>query len=121
MRVARRNPLDEVTGAGEIRLADVEQHEHRLLGQEAKAADRLLLVRLELDVANRAFGFEALLQLPDDDLLALVRLALRGRAVTPAPAEPLDPPVDEGQVRERELEVELIEVPARIDGSRRVW
>ena len=118
--VAGADGLDELPGPCEVALADVEQDEHRLLGQEPEAADRLLLVVVELDVADRPAGLEGFLEPREDDLLALVRLALGGRAVAAARLEPLEPPIDQRQVGEHELEVELLEVAPGVDRSLRV-
>ena len=76
MRVARRDAGDELGRPGEVALADVEQHEDGLLGQEPEAADRLLLVGVELEVTDRRAGLEPGMDALQDDLLALVRLAL---------------------------------------------
>jgi hypothetical protein len=120
MGIVLRDALDQLGGTRQISFADVEQDENGLLGEEPKAADRLLFVRLELDVANRPLGLEGRLQLPDDDLFPLIRLALRSRPMTPAGTKPLEAPVDEGQVGQGELQVELVEVTAWIDRARGV-
>ena len=65
----------------QVALADVEQDQDRLLGQEPEAAERLLLVRVEGLVADRAAGLQGGLEPREDRLLALVGLALRRRAV----------------------------------------
>ena len=118
--VAGADPSTSGRRAGEVALADVEQHEHRLLGEEPEAAERLLLVGVERLVADRAAGLERRLEARQDDLLALVRLALGGRPVAPGAAQPLEPAVDHREVGEDELEVELLEVAGRVDGARRV-
>ena len=81
--VVRRRAI-RATSAGaaaQVALADVEQDEDRLLGQEAEAADRLLVVGIEAEVADRRAGLEAGVDAPEDDLLALGGLALGRRAV----------------------------------------
>ena len=45
---ARGHVPGQGVGTGEVRLADVEQHQDRLLGQEAEAPDAQLLVGREL-------------------------------------------------------------------------
>ena len=51
----------------------------------------------------------------DDDLLALVGLALGRRAVAAAALQPLEPPLGHRQVGQHELEVEPLEVARRVD------
>ena len=53
MLVARAEFGNELVASGNVALADVEQHEDRLLGQETKSADALLLVVAQLNVADR--------------------------------------------------------------------
>ena len=77
--VRRAHPRDERRRGRQVAFADVEQDEDRLLGQEAEAADRLLVVGIEAQVADRRAGLETGVDAPDDDLLALGGLAL-GRA-----------------------------------------
>ncbi len=50
-----------------------------------------------------------------DDLLALVRLALGRRAVAAGRLEPLEPALGHRQVGQDELEVEPLDVPPRVD------
>ena len=124
MRIAGGDPDDEIRGFRQVGLADVQQDEHRLLGQEAKATDRLLVVRVEVDVANRVTSLERFLEPPEDHLLALVGLALRRGAMASARRETLDPPVDEGEIGQDELEIELLDVACRINrprGRRKRW
>ena len=59
MVVALPDGRDELAGPRQIAFADVHQDEDRLLGQEAEAADRLLLALVELDVADRACRLRA--------------------------------------------------------------
>ena len=113
--VAGCDPLDERRRRGELPFPDVEQDEDRLLGQEPEAADRLLLVGVEAEVADRLAGLQALVQPAQDDLLALVRLALGGRAVAAAPLEPFQPAFGHRQVGEDELEVEPLDVAGGVD------
>jgi hypothetical protein len=101
------DPLDERRAGGDLALADVQEHEDGLLGQEAEATDCLPVVEVEAQVADRPAGVEARLEPPEDDLLALVRLALGGGAVAARRAEPLEAPVDQPG-RRGELEVELL-------------
>ena len=56
----------------------------------------------------------------EDDLLALVRLALGRRAVPAAALEPLEPSLGHRQVGQDELEVEPLEVAGRVDAAVRV-
>ena len=105
---------------GQVLLADVEEHEDRLLGEEPEPADGLLLVGVETQVADRRAGLETLVQTPDDDLLSLGGLALGRRAVTRARLEPLEPSLGHGEIGEEELEVEPLEVARRVDGALRV-
>ncbi len=61
--VAGRGPRRPASGApARSPLADVEQHEDRLLGEEPEAADGLLLVGVEAEVADRRAGLEALVE-----------------------------------------------------------
>ena len=108
---------DELTGGREVPLADVEQHQHWLLGQEPEATHRLRLVLGQAGVADRPAGLELRLEPAQDDLLALVRLALGRRPVAAAGAEPLEPTVDHREVGEDELEVQLLEVARRVHAS----
>ena len=121
VRVAGAMPSDERRRAGDLALADVEQHEHRLLGEEPEAADapsprRRRAARL----ADRRPASSAGLSRSRIDLLALVRLALGRRAVAAASPEPLEAALDHREVGQDELEVELLEVAGRVDGARRV-
>ena len=103
----------ELARAGQVLLADVEQHEHRLLGQEPEAAHRLRLVVGQAGVADRAAGLELGLEPAQHDLLPLVRLPLGGGAVASAGRESLEPSVDHREVGEDELEIEPLEVARR--------
>ena len=98
-------------------LADVEQHQHRLLGQEAEAADALRLVLGQLHVADRP----ALAQRREEPLqhhqLALVRLALGRRAVAARRPQLLDAPLDHAQVGEHELQLQPLDVAPGVDGA----
>src|SRR5436190_23719904 len=89
---------DALACPGEVPLADVQQDEDRLLGQEAEAADRLLVLRLERGVTDRRSLLQRRFQSPEDRLLALVRLPLGGRAVAATRLQAFQAPVDEGQV-----------------------
>ena len=82
----------------EVPLADVEQHEHGLLGQEAEAADRLRVVGIEPQVADRRAGLETLVDPAQHDLFAPGRLAFRLRAVLAAALEPLEPALGHREV-----------------------
>ena len=84
MAIAAADPLDQRRSACQIALADVEQHEDRLLGQEPEPADRLRVVIVETEVADRRAGLEPLVDPSDDDLLALGGLALGRRPVAAA-------------------------------------
>ena len=53
MVVPAGDPGDELGLRRDVRLADIEQDEDGLLGQEAEAADRLLVVAGQLEVADR--------------------------------------------------------------------
>ena len=53
----------------------------------------------------------------EHDQLALVRLALGGRAVATAGAQLLDALLDHGQVGERELQLEALDVAPRVDAA----
>ena len=106
--------------SGDIAFAHVEQHEHRLLAEEAKATDRLLLVGTEDRVADRQAGGQATMELAQDDLFALVRLTLGGRAVATGCAQPVETPLDDREVGQNELHVEVFQVPPRIDRAGRV-
>ncbi len=109
------DPVHELTFRGDIPLPDVEQDQDRLLGEEPEAADGLGLVGVELEVADRLAGLQARVDPPQDDLLALGRLALRLRPVAPAALESLQAPLGHRQVGQDELEVELLKVARRID------
>ena len=82
MSVGRAKGRRSLPRPGDVALADVQQDEDRLLGQEPEPADRLLLVGVELDIADRRALLQRRLQAGEDGLLALVRLALGGGAVT---------------------------------------
>ena len=56
----------------------------------------------------------------DDRVLALGRLAFGGIAVTGARLEPLDAALGHREVREQELEVELLDVARRVDAPTRM-
>ena len=58
VRVTRSDRLDQRGRTAEVTLAHVEQHEDRLLGEEAEPADLLLVVGLERHVADRRAGLE---------------------------------------------------------------
>ena len=53
MVVPAGDPGDQLGLRRDVRLADIEQDEDGLLGQEAKSADRLLVVAGQLEVADR--------------------------------------------------------------------
>ena len=108
-------PRHEVGRLGEVALADVEQHQDGLLGQEAEAADRLLLVGVEVEVPDRRARLEAGMEPLEDDLLALGGLALGRRPVPAARLEALEPALRHRQVGEQELEVEPLEVAGGVD------
>ena len=55
-----------------------------------------------------------------DDLLALVGLALGRRPVPAAALEPLEPPLGHREVGQGELEVEPLEVAGRVDAPVRM-
>ena len=101
---------------GRSRLADIQQNEHWLLAQEAEPADRFLLVRLEGrrrgsggPASSASFNRARTTSSRSFDSRS------GGRAVATAHLEPLDPPVDEREVRDDELEVEALEVPGGVD------
>ena len=119
MLVAIRDVLDDRGLARDVALADVQEHEHRLLGEEPEAADRLLLVGGELLVADRAAGGQARVEALEDHELSIVRLALGRRAVVTLLAQPLDAPICHGEVGEDEFEVEALDVAPRVD--RALW
>src|SRR6476660_10387108 len=110
MARATTHPLDQRRNARQVTLADVQQHEDRLLGQEPEPADRLRVVIVETEVADRRAGLEPLMDPSDDDLLPLGGLALGLRPVAATRLEPLQSTLGHRQVGERELEVELLEV-----------
>jgi hypothetical protein len=70
--IAGADPLDQRGSGRDVALADVQEDEDGLLGQEPEAADRLGLVDVEAQVPDRPAGLEALLEAAEDDLLALV-------------------------------------------------
>ena len=110
----------ESTRAGadrQVAFADVEQHHHRLLGEEPEAADRLLVVRIQVLVADRRARVQARLQASKDDPFVLGGLALGLRPVAAAADQSLQPSVRHGEVGHEELEVEALEVPGRIDAA----
>ena len=107
-------------GCRKVALADVEQDEDRLLGQEAEAPQVLLLVRIERLVADRVALNEPRLKPLEQGQLAFVRLALRRRPVPAGAAEPLEPAIHHGKVRQDELQVELLQVPPRAHRPGRV-
>ncbi len=120
VRVRRRHAFDQLRCGTKIPLTDVEQDEHWLLGQEAEPADGLRLVIVETEVADRRAGLEPRMDPLDHDLFPLGSLALGLRPVTTARPESLQPTLGHRQVGERELEVELLEIPHRVDRARRV-
>ena len=120
MVVRGGHPRHERRSGRQVPFADVEQDEDRLLGQEAEAADRLLVVGIEAQVADRRAGLEAGVDAPDDDLLALGGLALGRGAVAGARLEPLEAALGHGQVGEHELEVEPLDVAGGVDAAVRV-
>ena len=101
----------------QVALADVEQDEDRLLGQEAEAADGLLVVGIEVEVADRRAGLETGVDPAQDRVLAFGGLALGRIAVARAGLEPLDAALGHRQVGEHELEVEPLEVARRVDAA----
>ena len=108
---------DAVARRSEVALADVHQDEHRLLGEEPEAADRLGIVIREAEIADRPAALEALLQPREDDRLPLVRFTLRGRPVPAAALQALEAPLDQGKIGQDELEVEPFEIAGRIDAA----
>jgi hypothetical protein len=104
----------------QVALADVEQHEHRLLAQEPEASDRLLLVRVQRHVAHRVALDERLVDPRQDHFLALVGLAFGGRAMAAGGLESFDASLGHREVGEHELEVEALQVPPRVDAALRV-
>ena len=121
VRVARDDALDECGGRREVALSHVEQHEHGLLGQEAEPADRLRVVRVEPQIADRRAGLEALVDPAQHDLFAPGRLAFRLCAVLAAALEALEPALGHREVGERELEIELLEIACGIDAAGGMW
>ncbi len=117
MVVAAGDPGHELRLARDVRLAHVEQHEDGLLGQEAEATDGLLVVSVELDVADRAALHQCGVKPLEDRLLALVGVALGLRPVAPGRAEPLEPALGHRKVGEDELEVKPLDVTPRVDRS----
>lgn len=57
-------------------VAQIEQDEQRLSAEEAEATQKLLIFRLQLDLADRRAFFECGMQLLQHGELALVHLAL---------------------------------------------
>ena len=96
------------------------QDEDRLLGQEPEAADRLLLAVVELDVADRPAGLERLLEPARTTSSRSFDSRSAGDPVAAARLQPLEPPIDEGEVGDDELEVEPVEVAPRVDRALRV-
>ena len=109
---------DRRRGRRQVALADVEQDQHRLLGQEPEAADRLLLVRVEAQVADRRARLERRrgsgAGRPPRARSPRARRALPWR---PLRLEPLEAPLGHRQVGEHELEVEPLEVARRVDAA----
>src|SRR5436190_23125308 len=120
MLVAGSNRRDALPRGRDLPLADIQQHQDRLLGQEAEASDRLFLVRVELRVADRRALLQGSLEPDDHGLFALVRLLLGRRAVATALLQPLEAALDEGKIREDELGVEPIDVARRVDRALRM-
>ncbi len=115
MVVARDDPGNLFVGGGQLALPDVEQHQDRLLREEPEAADRLLLVLVELDVPDGPAGLQRFLQPDEDHLLTLVRLSLGGCTVSTARLQPIEPPIHERQVSNDEFEVQPLEVAGGVD------
>ena len=118
--VASGDRRHELAGSREVALTHVQEDEDRLLGQEAEAPQGLLLVGIEPGVADRMAVREGASDSLEDHALPLVRLALGGRPVATRPAQPLQAPVDHGEVGQDELEVELLQVPPGVHGAGRV-
>src|SRR5947208_14680937 len=121
MGVVRGEVGDDLAGACDVALADVEQNQHGLLGQEAEAADALLVVVRQFDIANwlsLVQGRNDLLQYGE---LAIVRLALGGSAVVALNLEPLDALLDNRKIGEDEFEVQTLDIATRINRLVRMW
>ena len=118
--VTGRDRGDERRRRAQVPLADVEQHHDRLLGEEPEAADGLLVVRVQVLVADRRAGIEPRLQAAQDDPFVLGGLALGLCPVAAAADQTLEPSIGHGEVGHEELEVEALEVPGRVDAAFRV-
>ena len=116
----RRSPSTRSGARGDVAFADVEQDEDRLLGQEAEAADRLLLVRVEAESRIGVPASSPVLSRPSTTSSRSVGLALGRVPWRPLPLEALQAALGHGQVGEHELEVELVEVAGRVDAPVRV-
>ncbi len=109
-----------LVSAGDIGLADVEQDQHGLLGQEAEAADAQRVVGAEAQVADGAALGQRRQDPLQDDLLPFVGLLLGSRAVPPGLLQLLEALLDHTQVGKRELQLQLFDVTGRIDAQQRV-
>ncbi len=111
---------DQIGGPADVALADVQQQQHRLLGQETKAANAFGLVLAQLLVAQRLALAQARHDALQDLELALVGFALGRRAMPAGRLQLLDAPLDHAKVGQHELEVELLNVPPWINRAERM-
>jgi hypothetical protein len=115
MAVTSREVGHDLVGAGDVGLADVEQDQHRLVGQQAKATDALLLVIGQLDVTHGGALAQGGSKSFEGGQLALVLFAFGGCAMAAAGGQLLYSLVDDGKVGQHELEVEPLDIAPRID------
>ena len=104
----------------EVGLTDVEQDEDGLLGQEAEPADAQLVVGRQPQVTDGPTLGEGRQDALQDLQLPLVGLPLGRRAVASGGAQLLDALLDHAKVGQRELQLQLLQVAARVDAQQRV-
>ena len=113
--IASGEPGHDLGLARQVGLADVEQYQDRLLGQEAEATDRLLLIGGEALAAQGPARDQRLVQPLQKRQLAVVGLALRRRSVMSARLQALQALLHDRKVGQRELQIQSLEVAPRVD------
>ena len=121
MVVAGGERGDPLPCPGDVALADVQQDEDRLLGQEPEAADRLLLVGVEARRRGSASRPRApALSRPRTASSRSFASRSAGVPWRPLCLQPLEAALDEGEVGQDELGVEPVEIAGRVDRALRM-
>ena len=114
-RERRPDTRDGLGRASEIRLVQVHDDELRLLAEEAVTAERVPLLRGELEVAHRRTRRERVVKPAQERGLALLRFAVRGSRRAELDLDALQAPLDHAEVGDEELQLERPRIARGID------